>query len=591
MMHRSQKQEGVALVVALAVMAIIFLLVLGTFVTTQIEQWTTRNDAVATQAHDVAEAGLQKYKAALFQYYRWVEKQPPPTNNPSRTVCYNRLAAGIDWQRNGSVQSWVNNQIVIPNQDLVADGETVGNYDVTITKDPNNSNYFTVRSVGHSHGATSTVQATFWIQNSGVLEHAIFAGNGQSTRYLNGNVTVRGGVYVVGPQDQANYGDTVVNADGNFGMYNSYNLTDTQYSNHGVDLANFVNTSNQTASNLCATFRVQHGKVAVGGSSSFGTPTNKLLGVYISGGATDITSNGNYLNTCSNTKGICTDQGPSAFDIASPPKFPTFSATGNCGGSQTWGQCIDDKANSPGDGLQLSFTSSGAQAVTNFSGATPSNITTCLSQLTSSNLVLDSQTINCTYQTSDGRLAGFEYEGGSSPASFKVYGTVDLKGFDVTFNKPVRYTAQTYESGTQVVDNSSFVVSESSGGSGGNITTNSDMLPDTAVGPFPDHVLSFLAQNNFTEAAGSGAGNPAFVMAPVYAGNTYYSEKGNVLVGSVITDTYCTTSSGTCPAPGTGAGGNSQVVYVNTGNNKPAIMRELDKAGLPTFKVLSYENR
>lgn len=66
--------KGIALVATLALMVVIALLVFGTFFTTQIELWTTRNDTTSVQAFYAAEAGLQKYKAALFQQYVWREQ-------------------------------------------------------------------------------------------------------------------------------------------------------------------------------------------------------------------------------------------------------------------------------------------------------------------------------------------------------------------------------------------------------------------------------------------------------------------------------------------------------------------------------------
>lgn len=69
------RAKGVALVATLALMLIIALLVFGTFFRSQIELWVTRNDTTSVQAFYAAEAGLQKYKAVLFQQYVWREQQ------------------------------------------------------------------------------------------------------------------------------------------------------------------------------------------------------------------------------------------------------------------------------------------------------------------------------------------------------------------------------------------------------------------------------------------------------------------------------------------------------------------------------------
>ncbi len=71
-----KRPKGIALVVTLSLLLLIALLVFGTFFTTQLELWITRNDTSSVQAFYAAEAGLQKYKAALFQQYAPGEAPP-----------------------------------------------------------------------------------------------------------------------------------------------------------------------------------------------------------------------------------------------------------------------------------------------------------------------------------------------------------------------------------------------------------------------------------------------------------------------------------------------------------------------------------
>jgi Tfp pilus assembly protein PilX len=66
--------KGIALVATLSLLVLIAILVFGTFFTTQLELWITRNDTTSVQAFYAAEAGVQKYKAALFQQYVWQER-------------------------------------------------------------------------------------------------------------------------------------------------------------------------------------------------------------------------------------------------------------------------------------------------------------------------------------------------------------------------------------------------------------------------------------------------------------------------------------------------------------------------------------
>ncbi|MGQ9510849.1 MAG: PilX N-terminal domain-containing pilus assembly protein [Thermaceae bacterium] len=69
-----RSQTGIALVIALGLLVVMSLLVLGVFFTTQLELWITRNDTTSVQAFYAAEAGLAKYKAALFNQYIWQER-------------------------------------------------------------------------------------------------------------------------------------------------------------------------------------------------------------------------------------------------------------------------------------------------------------------------------------------------------------------------------------------------------------------------------------------------------------------------------------------------------------------------------------
>lgn len=92
-----RRPKGIALVITLSLLLLIALLVFGTFFTTQLELWITRNDTSSVQAFYAAEAGLQKYKAALFQQYVWQERTGGNPTTGGSTVCYSSLSAGIDW--------------------------------------------------------------------------------------------------------------------------------------------------------------------------------------------------------------------------------------------------------------------------------------------------------------------------------------------------------------------------------------------------------------------------------------------------------------------------------------------------------------
>lgn len=108
-------------------------------------------------------------------------------------------------------------------------------------------------------------------------------------------------------------------------------------------------------------------------------------------------------------------------------------------------------------------------------------------------------------------------------------------------------------------------------------------------------MLAFVAENDFFQVAD-------FLMAPIYAGGTYRIFSDNTLVGSVVSNYFCTTGAGgatkkvikndsKASSDKCNAGQSSEVIYVNTGNNKPDIMQFLDFAAYPGFQVLLTEVR
>ncbi|BFH75680.1 hypothetical protein TthTF19_08350 [Thermus thermophilus] len=554
--------KGIALVATLALMVVIALLVFGTFFTTQIELWTTRNDTTSVQAFYAAEAGLQKYKAALFQQYVWREQ----SGTGGGSGCFTSLVTGLDLYRNGTVMPFANNQLVLAQNEVVTDanGNPVGRYTATLYKDAQDGQLFTLVSEGTSGGAKARVQATFRISNTGYLEQAIFAGAGQANKWLNGGATIRGGVYVVGnPNDPDQY---VIEANGNFALYNWYDL------NTYSGVANRVEPSYQRAQDLCASLRVQYGKISVGGSTQIGEPNNKVKGVFVGRGAQDIT--GQNVGVCQNNKGVCTEA-MGGFDLSDPPPFPTLDAkldSEACKDYSTWRACLQGKA-----ALRI-------QRIGNIlSVASPPNATlspSCLQAMQSGTLTLDTQGVDCTFTRLDGSQGGFRYtytgDKKSGQGLLEIFGDVVLEGINVVLNRPVDYRAQ---SGST---KSATLAVLKLNGKGGNLDINGNLLPDATFGLFPNHALGFVAEGDIYQRG-------QHVMAPVYAGGTFRVVKGNVLFGSVISNQFCTTSAGN--QTNCNAGQKAEVVYIRIPKeNRPALLPSL-RGGKPVFQVLSYERR
>ncbi len=556
-------RKGIALVATLALMVVIALLVFGTFFTTQIELWTTRNDTTSVQAFYAAEAGLQKYKAALFQQYVWREQQG---GTGGGSGCFTSLATGLDLDRDGTPTPFVNNQLTLATNEPVldAEGRPIGSYTVTLFRDQDDGQLFTLVSEGTSGGAKARVQATFRISNSDYLEQAIFAGSGQANKWLNGGATIRGGIYIVG--NPSNPNDTVISANGNFELLNWYNLN--SYKDNGRVIANWVEDTYDEVNDLCASLRVQYGKISVGGSTQLGQPTNKLKGVFVGRGAQDIT--GNNVDVCQSNKGVCTEaMGP--FDLSNPPPFPTLDAKLNspaCESYSTWRSCLQDKA-------ALHIQRIGKVV----SVAKPLSVTlnsTCLSAMTTGTLTLDNTTVDCTFTQLDGTLGGFKYTYAGGQGLLELYGDVVLEGLNLELKQATEYKAL---SGTK---KSATLVVLKRNNQGGDVDINGNLLPQTSHGLFPNHVLGLVAEGDIYQRG-------QYVMAPVYAGGTFRVVKDNVLFGSVISNQFCTTSAG--KQTQCNAGQKAEVVYIRIPKeNRPVLLPSL-RGGKPVFQVLSYERR
>lgn len=554
------RSEGIALVATLALMVLIGLLVFSTFFRTQIELWVTRNDTTSVQAFYAAEAGLQKYKAVLFQQYVWREQQGQTGGGSG---CFTSLVTGLDLDRNGNLLTFVNNQITLATNEVVvdADNRPIGRYTVTLYRDANDGQLFTLVSQGTSGGAKATVQATVRLSNTGYLEQAIFAGTGQANKWLNGGATIRGGIYIVGSPSNPN--QTVIDANGNFELLNWYNLS--SYSS----IAARVDTAYRQANDLCASLRVQYGKISVGGSTRLGEPSNKLKGVFVGRGGQDIT--GQNVNVCQNNKGVCTEaMGP--FDLANPPAFPTLDARLNseaCKNYSTWRACLQDRA-----ALRI-------QRVGNtVSLAYPLSVTlnaSCFNAINNSGvLTLDKSTVDCTYTRLDGSRGGFKYTYASNQGLLEIYGDVVLEGLNVVFNQPTEYKAL---SGSQ--KNATFAVLAKNN-QGGSVDLNGNLLPQTNHGLFPNHTLGLVAEDDIYQRG-------QYVMAPVYAGGTFRVVKDNVLFGSVISNEFCTTSAGN--QTNCNAGQKAEVVYIRIPQENRPVLLPAIRGGTPVFQILSYERR
>jgi type II secretory pathway pseudopilin PulG len=349
-------QQGFALTTSLIVLVVVGALIAGTVFTTQFETNVALNDAAAAQAQYVAQAGLQKYKAVLFQTFRYNESMGGGTG----FQCENSLSNGIDLNRDGAIYFWDNDRINFPQESVLdVNGNVIGTYRVSLLRDPNNDSRITVVSEGQTvsgqgwRQARARAASTFVIRNSAGTEQAVFAGTGHGMKFFNGNTEVFGGVHIVG--DENNPDTVVIDTRGNSRILNGYTENDAG------NTTSFLVEAARSADNLCASVRVQYGRVVVDGNANFGATNNPLLTVAVGDDLNDLQAantdcNAKKMNVCAHSVGI--------FDLwESAPVFPMLDespGTELCPVA-TWRTCIRQEADA--DGMRITLTAEGASTV------------------------------------------------------------------------------------------------------------------------------------------------------------------------------------------------------------------------------------
>ena len=339
-----KKENGFVLIVALLITAVVAILVFGTAFTSLVDRQISSNKKGADVAYYTALAGVEKYKALAFQTFRYylentdAYSEELSVGNPT---CGNLFGIGLDLNRDG----------VMDASDLAVNGTLSDkvdgqDYDVTFSVDGKHVFLKAVSNVGRSR---STVQLVAQAKNSGIFSNAIFVGNGQANKHLNGGAEIFGSVTVMGDDPNTN----VISANGDFNMHNSY--TKTQIADllktSPVNVEDFLNLKAHEQKDLCARLRVKNGKVALSGSSSLGDPVDSstpdfsksLAGINVgnNGDNTDITTSGSAT--------IYADE-KADFDLdgLTPPlKLPKLDELANCpdvGTNQTWRECMSKSA-------------------------------------------------------------------------------------------------------------------------------------------------------------------------------------------------------------------------------------------------------
>lgn len=574
-----RRKSGIAIVATLVILVLVGLLVFGTFYTTQIEQFVTRNDATSTQANYIAQAGLQKYKTALFQNYRWAL----PRAATSLNACDNPLGGGIDWDRDGpgGVATYP-----ISFTENIGGGQAV----VTINRDQNDPNYMTITSVGTFAGARSRVRAVFNLANAGLLRYAVVAGSGSGQRAINGGANVRGGVFIEG--DQTDPTRNVFVGSGNMQIANTYDLSANSLLSTRVVPAR--------ANNLCSSFRVRWGVIGLGGNAGLGSantqqsPNNNLVDIKIGDPslvpanptlalAYTTTPNPSLITNQDCQRGFCS-QFVGRYDIsdAESPRFPRLDGPGTCGSNQTWRQCIVS------DARNVVFVR-GAALPTLPVGATWSNASSCGAILNQTTISLDNTTIDCRFNLNGIAAGGFYYAPNGTDGTLEVYGSVVMQGFNMRSNRGnnqarnILYRAYGYNQSNPRAATILLQSFTSGQNRGGVLTLNGDVLPDGSA-TFPQQVLALMAEGNANDVVSVDFARPGMtVAAMIYSGKRFIlSGSQATLAGMILSDSFCTNSN--C-----NGGGSADIYYIDPGLNLPGALAAIPGTRVAVFQILSYE--
>ncbi len=285
--QRNNSEGGFALVMALLIVAIVSSMVIGSLLLSTVNVRISGNDAVSTQALNVAQAGNAYWKAEFVSLYSYMIKnvslyetainQYIEANTEPKISCGNYFVIGLDLNRDGAID-------VQPNGALpdvsVSVGDVTGTARVRFRVEGSS---VVLESRGIFGGGNARVIETFNLSRLDVWNSAIFSQQGAANATISGRAEIRGAVHILGTGLGPN--DRALDISGSFGLGNTYRGLNSSL---GVNAAEMRLTF-PDPEDLCATLRVKSGYVQMGGSSTIGyrEDTNpekfidNLRGVYV----------------------------------------------------------------------------------------------------------------------------------------------------------------------------------------------------------------------------------------------------------------------------------------------------------------------
>lgn len=641
---RDRASRGIAAVTVLLVLVAVAILVLGTAFTTLIDRQISSAQQGATDAYYVALAGLDRYKTETFQTFRYMLDHLDLYEDElssGLSACGNILAIGLDRNRDGDVTDASD---LVDGRTLPWEPLGNGRFRITFDVPSSGRKYIVLTAEGQVGRSSARVRMIAQPRNAGPLSYAVFSNVGHASGTLNGGLEVFGSIHIVGDPSAPNAYVIDSNGNFQMHNYYRFEDLVDATANSNVDaddLRSFLNLQAEEQEDLCAFLRVENGKVALSGSAQLGginggsdfdpaadadfktTLAGAQVDDGIAGGDPDITDQSHDFSASdyASTGRIRADS-IGAYDLETSPVFPVLDDTqvelksSSCrptsaDGSVTWRECIHDRTDDvlvvDRDGsASYVDTSGGTETVTPLVCRDLDGFPIDLGAIiVDGTLTFGEDEMDCQVTDASGAvLLGFRYDPelssqGRGKGLLEVTGIVNFRGLDLVFaqNVAVKFAGQStffaeglasdgslFDRDTPSTDHFATML-------GGNIVIEGDLVPANADDGFADNtfpndsVIGMIADNTFhmtgdTQNTPDAPIKEQVAMGLFYAGNEARIDKGGVVFGTVVAQTF-TMSQGN-------SGGTSKVIQVpGLEYNETPGLDLLDQR--PTFRVVSSE--
>lgn len=334
--------KGFALVTMLMVVSVVGILTAGSLILSVTNLRLTRNDATATQALAAAQAGSAYWRAELvslfmhmienFDDYQDDIDAYNQANPGNQIACGNFMAVGVDTDRDGTPD--VGQNAWLPEIEIPVGGSVAKAKVKFYTR----GSAIVLDSQATVNGARGRMVDEFRVSALDMWNNAVFAGNSAANATVQGRAEIRGSVHILG--EGLSSSDQALDMSGDFALGNTYRGLTNSIDPTGT--SNPMRLTNNDPTDLCATLRIKHGYVGMGGSAQIAFPESAngepyidpLHGIFVNDGIKGGTLNKNVFSLNGMT---------AAYDAGNTFQFPYLDNT-NPETGRTWREGMAEHA-------------------------------------------------------------------------------------------------------------------------------------------------------------------------------------------------------------------------------------------------------